>query len=279
MVVRRPAALPSGVGGFTLIEMVIAAILGLFVTVMALSVLQIQGELQTRVTESVARQTVVDFAAGTVSDELRPVTGAALTYAGPDSVVFRRPLLFGQFCGLVGSNSYLYLPLEGQALPAAQVAGIGIRDTDGNWQNYDMAWSSMGIALSQTHAAPCAANGADTVRISRDFGMLPVQVQPGLVFSLYTVRRITLGTSLLDPSVRGIFVGGTGDTTREMTSGLAVGTTFQYRHEDGRLLTTPSTAELPFIQAVRFTAVSILTVRPGAPRESWTVEVRLQNAS
>jgi hypothetical protein len=156
---------------------------------------------------------------------------------------------------------------------------MAVRDVDGTWQNYDMAWSAMGITVAQSAAGPCAANGADTVRISRDFGSIPTQVPVGLVFSLYTTRRITLGPSLLEPTMRGIFVGGTGETTREMASGLATGTSFQYRHRDGRLLNTPTSGELPLIRAVRFTAVSSATPRPGAPRESWTIEVRLQNAS
>jgi type II secretory pathway pseudopilin PulG len=280
MVARRPVA-PSGAGegGFTLIEMVIAAILGLFVLMVSLSILQVQSELQTRVSESVARQTVIDFAGSTVSDELRPVTGQGLQYADADSIAFRRPLTFGQFCGLVGSNSYLYMPLDGASVPTAQVGGIGIRDDAGVWTNYDMLWSQMGITMGPANAAPCFANGADTVKVSRDFGVIATQVPPGLVFSLYQVRNLSIATSQLNSADLGLFVGGTSETTREMVSGLTVGSKFEYRHQDGRILIAPTSAELRNIKAVRFTAVSSATPRPGAHRETWTIEVRLQNAS
>jgi hypothetical protein len=259
--------------------MIIAAVLGLFVVMMSLSVLQIQGRLQSRVGESVVRQSVLEFAGSVVADELRPMTLGALVYAGPDSVVFRRPLFFGEFCATVGSTSYLYMPLDGQAVPSAQIAGISVKDEDDAWVYYDIPWTSMSITMATSAAAPCAANGADTTRAIRDFGSVGVPVIPGTVFSMYQVRRLSIGPALLDPPNLGLFVGGTGETTREMAATLASGTKFEYRHRDGRILTAPNSGDLDDIEAVRFTASSTATARPGAPRQTWTVDILLPNAS
>jgi hypothetical protein len=275
-----PASARPGEAGFTLIEAIIAALLGLFVMVMSLSVLQVQGQLQTRVGESVVRQSVLEFAGSVVTDELRPVTRNGLQYAGPDSVVFRRPLLFGQFCAASGSTSYLYLPLDGQPVPVSQIAGIAFKDdVNDTWTAFDASWSLMSITMSTSAAAACYANGADTTRARSDFGALPFALVPGAVFTLYQIRRISIGTSALDSPNLGLFVGGTGETTREMAAGLKTGTTFSYRHRDGRYLTTPSAGDLSAIEAIRFTAVSSATSRPGAPNESWTVDILLGNAS
>jgi hypothetical protein len=278
MVARR-RALPVGEGGFTLIEMIIAAVLGLLVVMMSLSVLQVQGRLQARVGESVVRQSVLEFAGSIVSDELHPMTGGALVYAGPDSVVFRRPLFFGEFCAQVGSNSYLYMPLDGLTVPASQIAGIAVPDENGDWQHYDIPWTSMSITMSTSSAAPCYANGADTTRAIRDFGVVGTPVTPGTVFSMYQLRKLSIGPALLDPPNLALYVGGTGETTREMAATLATGTRFQYRHRDGRYLTNPSAGDLDEIEAVRFTAASRATARPGAPLESWIVDILLPNAS
>jgi type II secretory pathway pseudopilin PulG len=276
---RASASVRPGVAGFTLVELVIAAILGLFVVVMALSVLQVQGQLQTRISESVGRQNVLDFAASVVTDELRPVTGGGLIYADADSIAFRRPLVIGQFCAVVGSSSYLYFPLDGQTLPTSQVAGIAVREADNSWQYFDLTWAQMAITFTTTGAAACANVGADTAKIRTEFGMVGTQVPVGTIFNLYQVRNISITTSSLDSSMLGLFVGGTGETTREMAGGLLTGSGFTYRHSDGRLLTAPTTAELASIEAVRFTGLSSSSGRPDALSDSWVVEIRLRNAT
>jgi hypothetical protein len=278
--VVRPAAFPGlGVGGFTLVEAIVAALLGLFVMVMSFSVLEVQGQLQTRVSESVGRQSVLDFAAGVVTEELRPVPREGILFARADSVAFRRPLVMGQSCAQVGTTGYMYFVLEGQAMPTTQVGGLASLNGPGTWTYLDQPWSEIGITMSPAAAAPCANVGVDTTRISGDFGSVAATVTPGQVLSLYQMRSVFLAVSQLDPTQLGLFVAGTGEPTREMATGLTTGTALAYRHRDGRYLTTPTAAELTQIDGIRFTALAKASNRPGAPKQSWTVEIRLPNVA
>lgn len=269
----------KGRAGFSLIEALIACTLGSLVGLLVLGTITVQVQLQLRIEESVARQTVSDAAASLVTEEMRQVTRSSLYHADPDSLAFRRPLMMGQFCASAGGISYMYFPLEGVALETAKIAGYATVDAGGAWQYFDVPWAEMGMTFSTTAAATCAARGADTTKASTSFASVAAVFAPGTTLALYQKRQLWIGASALDPTSRGLFVAGTGETSQEIATGLDWNTRVSYRHRNGTLLVSPSDSDLPSIVGMRFIASATGSGRPGADAQLWTVDLWFPNSA
>jgi len=213
-----------------------------------------------------------------VSGELRGVVAGGILQAEPDSVVYRIPLAVGGVCAVSGTETYLLLPLDGEGVTAAEVAGYAVRSAAGAWTHTTATWASIYNSSGATPAATCQLAGADTVGARNDFYRLDGLVatpalKAGDLVMIYKQMEFKLGTSALDLSSTAIFNGPAGGVITEFANGLSSGSAFQYRLSGSNNFQARVTGgNLANIVAIRFSARgAVLASR--ANRDSLTFDL------
>jgi hypothetical protein len=260
--------------GTTMVELLLCAVLGSLVLMLALSMLMIQSRVHNTLTDELDARDVAESAATFASEELKNVMRGGIVYAGPDSVVYRYPSFVGSVCNVLSGVSYMYLPYDGGSLPTAQVSGVATRDDAGSWTFYDATWSQVGFYFATSAATSCAAAGADTVGAITRFAYTNNVMLAGQLVMIYQTRRLFTGASSLNPGRQALYYAATGESTREVASGLDPATTFWYRSANGSWASSVSTG----LGAIGALSLDMRAVQPGSGEvERWTATVWLTN--
>jgi hypothetical protein len=227
-----------GNAGFTLLEALIASVLGAVVIGLVLSVVISQGDYLRNVAGGTERQGTVRAAADILRDELRNVTRRGITVANGTRLVVRVPLTMGVVCvaagrGRGGGDASVYLPVPGGGISSERVSGWGYLN-GGDWTYSIASWNAI-QATSGNPAAVCAAVGADTGGAGHEFFSLNNLVSAagaGDIVQLFTLVQYRIGNSLLRPGTRALFRReGTGPQI-EYVTGLSSSSRFQYRRRN-----------------------------------------------
>ncbi len=249
------------------------------------SVFLVQNEFYSDSVKRSVLQESIRSAAALVSSELRAVAAGGVVVAEADSVVYRVPLVVGGICAVNSAESYLLLPLDGDSVRSADVAGYAVRDTLGSWTHTEATWASIYHSSGATPAATCRAAGADTVGARDDFYRLDGLVgapQPGDLVMIYKELVLKVATSELDSVTTALFLGNSGSTLNEYANSMAPSSAFAYRLSTSTSFQNQVTGgSLADIVEIRFSAVGSLPAsRAGRDSLSFdlTLSVPLGNA-
>ena len=243
-------------------EAVIAMSLGMVVTALVSSTFLVQNGFYSDLVRRSVLQENVRHAVSFVSSELREIAAGGIVEAEANSVVYRVPLAVGGVCAVIGTETYVYLPLEGVSLDdKSEVDGYATRDASGVWTYTEESWNKVHHSSGPTPALECEAGGADTVGVSNDFyrldGLVATPaVQVGDVVLIYNEFVFKLGPSDLNSSGRAIFSGPAEGTLTEFGNGLSAGSAFEYRLSNSSTFQSQVTGgDLSEIVAIRFIAL------------------------
>ncbi len=281
----------AGLGGFTVVEAVIALTLSTVIVGLVLSVFLAQNRFYSR---AITRSQVQENARAVtelISTELRTVAGGGVQVAQPQTLVVRSPLLVGVVCRPWGSGSaYVYFPTDGEGIDGGEVSGYGLRQPDGSWDFYPASWASLNDPSGGMGSIRCAEVGSDTTGVSSDYVRLnqitAVPSPPavlGTVIMLYREREFRIQASELYPGAMAFFQGPAGDTLTEFATGMTADAGFAYSLTgDPSFVASVTGTDLGAIDVVRLTSRASSQGLHGAasnPYEyGWTVEVPLLNA-
>lgn len=266
-------------------EALVSTLLGTIVVLLVSSVFLVQNEFYADSVKRSVLQESIRSAAALVSAELRAVAAGGVVVAEPDSVVYRVPLVVGGICAINSTESYLLLPLDGDSIDSADVAGYAVRDTLGSWTYNTATWASIHHSSGATPAATCRTAGADTVGARDDFYRLDGLAgspQPGDLVMIYGQLVLKVATSELDSVTTALFRGNAGETPVEYANSMAPSSAFAYRLSSSSSFQSQVTGgDLANIVEVRFSALGALPAsRAGRDSLSFdlTVSVPLGNA-
>lgn len=274
--------------GFTLVEAMVAMLLSTLVVTMVASVFLVQNEFYSDAVRRSALHEGVRGSAFLVSAQLQGVAAGGIVAAESDSVRFRMPLSVGGVCGVNGSDTYVFFPLNGESVQGAGVAGYALRDEDGDWVYRTAEWESFFDDSGSAAAQVCAGTGADTVGAVADFYRLEglsasPSLQVGDLVMIYQERTLKLGTSTLDSVSTALFTEAGPGAVTEFSSSLTPSSRFQYRlYNQAHWRNRVAGRNLSRIAVVRFLARGAVAPATGG-RDSLTfdleVSVHLRNAS
>jgi len=263
-------------------------LLSTLIVSMVASVFLVQNEFYS---DSVRRSALHESVRGStalVTAQLQGVAPGGIVAADSDSVSFRIPLAVGGVCGISGSETYILLPLGGEAVDPAEVAGYAVRDGAGDWTYNDASWATFFTSSGRPAAQVCRGMGADTTGATGDFYRLDgLSASPALrvgdLVMIYRQRTLKLATSTLDSASTALFTGPSGGTLTEFASNLTPSSGFQYRLANQAHWRDRATGgNLGRIAVVRFSARgAAASARMGRDSLTFdlTVLVHLQNAN
>ena len=284
--------------GFTLIEALVATLIGTIVVGMVTSVMVSQSRYYGDASRRAELQTSVRAVVELVREELQSLTLDGIRTAETDQLVFRVPLAIGSVCDGGGRGrgrgaASVYLPAPGSGISSDRVSGWGWRDprpddTSGNnnlddWNYRNNPWTSLNVG-GGTSKTTCYNMGADTVGGGSDYytlsGPLTAFADDGDLLMLYTEVEYLIDDSALRPGTLALFRReGTGSLT-EFAPGLTSDTRFEYReHGDDYFETNPSSWEIDDIIEIRLTVVAERQDQiAGANSEyRWQVRIPIRN--
>lgn len=245
----------AGRSGSSLVEMLLAIVLGGLITGAAVSAIAPTNELARTATEATqhadgARSTVHLLAA-----ELRRLPAGGVLVATAESVVVAMPVAVGAFCANDGSRLTAYLSLDGRRLDPAIVDGFAIGNANGTWSHTAYAGTTLFSGAVQGRA-PCVAAGGGLPGSDTDYYTFgtSTSVTPGTPFLVWDRQTFRFGPSLLDPSTRGFRTGPTGGSPVEVALALHPESRFQYRLSGGTTwLSAVASSSVGAIDAIRVT--------------------------
>lgn len=232
--------------GFTLIEAMIATVLGALVIGLVVSVMVAQGGYFGDVHQRAALQGNVRSSADLLREELQAVPRGAVLTAQNDELLVLVPIAMGVVCGEVEgpvgkgkgkggkgpvASAPAYLPFPGGGAGADRVSWYGIRGSDGNWLYRE------GNPLNGGGGNPaneCVQVGADNTLGKGEFRNLtglqsPALPEYGDLVALFTEVEFRLAASLLNPGSVALFRReGTGAAV-EFADALTGDSRFRYR--------------------------------------------------
>lgn len=227
-----------GRAGFTLLEALIASVLGAVVIGLVLSVVIAQSDHFRVASVTTERTGSVRAAADLLREELRNVTRRGITVATPNRMVVRVPLSIGVVCvgagrGRAGGPASVYLPVPGGGITSQRVSGWGYL----NGSDWVYSIASLESILSPTGDPEdvCASAGANTMGAGHEFhslNNLTAAAGAGDILQLFTLVEYRLGNSLLRPGSRALFRRESGGQLVEYVTGLAATSRFAYRRRN-----------------------------------------------
>lgn len=222
-----------------------------------------------------------------IRSEISSIPAGGVLRAQEDQFAFRTAVAIGGICAVSGNETYVHIPLNGEALDTTEITGYGIRDSSGDWDYNAATWSSMFGAQGSSPASTCEAAGADTTGATDEFFRLDnlsstYTIGPGVVVMLVREIELTFDTSELDSVSVALFRGPYGGTLVEFATGMASDARFEYRQVGDTTYSSPLTGgALLDIDAVRvYVNATSQAIRGGEdPYEyGWTVHIPLRNS-
>lgn len=256
----------GAIGGFTLVEAIVALTLSTVLVLLVSTVFLAQNEFYEDV---VRRSDVQDEARSVVelvASEVRPATGSGFLVADSLRLGVREPLSVGVVCEVRGTLVSVYLPRPSAGLDTAEVTGYGIREPEGSWRFYDRTWSAMHVGSGGRAVDDCEAVGFDTSGLPpshfvqlRGPGNTP-SPPPRIGGSLMVQRDLELrfAESELDPGRVALYRGTYGETLSEFATGLGPDSRFRYRLKGNDDFVPAATgSDLERVEAVSVTAHAV----------------------
>jgi hypothetical protein len=217
-----------------------------------------------------------------IASEVRGVAGGGVTTAQSRRFVVRLPIAMGGVCFDELTHGRVYMPgLSGIYGP--EVAGYARQDAGGNWTYTPDTWTNLLVSSGAADADAClTSNAADTVGAIADFGRLLIGggTTLGEVIMIYREVEFKVDQSQLHPITLGVYRGVTGDTLRELATGITPDTKFQYRLPSGVYQNSIAGASVANIENIRVVASGIATDSIGGIESysyEWTVGIPLRN--
>jgi type II secretory pathway pseudopilin PulG len=299
---RHPAA------GFTLIEALIATVLGALVIGLAVSVVVAQGGYFRDVHARASVQESVRSTADLLREELQTVIRGGIITAESDRLVVRAPLAMGIVCGDVKgppgkgkgkgvgmgkgkgkgtlSTAPVYLPLPGGGVDKDRVSWYAIREEGSEWVYREGTWADL-LGAGGNPAGECQAVGTDVTGAGASFHRMtgfqsPAIPSEGDLIALFTEVEFRFDPSALEPGTGALFrQEGTGDAV-EFATGLTAASRFRYRRQGQTTFQdNVSGAQLDEIVEIRIrTLAESQDPRGGAGplTYDWDLRIPLRNA-
>jgi hypothetical protein len=242
----------SATAGFTLLEALIATVLGALVIGLVLSVVLAQGGYYGDVHARAGLQESVRSAADVLRDELHSVTRGGVLTARSDELVVRVPVAMGVVCGLVEgppgkgkgkgkgkgplSSAPVYLPLPGGGVDEGRISWYAVRGENGDWVYRQASWEEL-EGTGGNPWAECAGFGADWGGEKANFRRMtgfqpPAMPDAGYLVALFSEVEFRFQGSDLSPGRLALFRReGAGDPV-EFVTGVTGESGFQYRRQD-----------------------------------------------
>jgi hypothetical protein len=234
------------VRGFSLVEALIATVLGTLVIALVVSVVVAQGGYFGDVHARANLQETVRSSADLLREELQTVLRGGILTAESDRLVVLVPVAIGVICGeVVGppgkgkakgkgpvTGAPAYLPLPGGGAGTDRVTWYAIRDENGDWLFHD----SNPVVTGGNPTGACQAVGADTDGAKGDFRNLsglqsPALPELGNLVALLSEVGFRFDDSALGPGTIALYRQEAGGAEVEFASGLDADARFQYRRE------------------------------------------------
>ena len=226
-----------------------------------------------------------------LSNELRSVMEDGVLLAESDEITVRTPIVVAVVCATSGGVVGVHTEGGEAAIEThpQDVAGFAVRDIVGEWDYYDVDWTTIDDGSSSgVIAGLCYANGADTVGARADFHSLrnldsyhPTVPGLGEVILLFSTTTFKFQTSVLDPTTVGLFRRANGESLVEFATGMDSTAQFQYRTtENSSYEESVTGSSLGDIDVVRIISEVKEPAPPGiegAIRYGWSVNVPLRN--
>jgi hypothetical protein len=213
-----------------------------------------------------------------IASEVRGVAGGGVTTAESGRFVVHLPIAMGGVCHDQAGHGRVYMPGLSD-VNGAEVAGYARQDAGGDWTYTADTWLNLLVSSGSNDADECLTNnGADTVGAIADFGRLLISggTTLGEVIMIYRDVEFKIDDSELDPQTLAVYRKVTGDTLRELATGITSATKFQYRLPSGTYQNSITGASLADIENVRvITSASVGGVQPYS--YEWTVGIPLRN--
>ena len=180
---HRPGRPEARVGGFTLVEFLVAVVLLGVIMASAVGLLMSQRNLYDIQNDKIALQTNVRAAVDLVASELRTIPDGGVVKGAADSVVVRFPFRWGLVCGAVippvvkdskdpppaPTDADIYMPdVSDELFLGHTQSGVAYRDSNGDWTFVDGStepWESTIYAASRI---TCASSPTATEKVTYD---------------------------------------------------------------------------------------------------------------
>ena len=268
--------------GFTLLEALVALTLSSVIVALVSSVFLTQNNFyrsvlqRTRVQDNL--RVVTDF----IVSEVRAVADGGVTTAESRRFVVRLPIAMGGVCHDQSSHGRVYMPGLSE-IDGNEVAGYGRQDASGDWSYTADTWSNLLVSSGSNDADECLTrNGADTLGAIADFGRLLISggTTLGEVIMIYREVEFKIDESELEPQSLAVYRGVTGDTLRELATGITSDAKFQYRLPSGTYQNSITGGSIANIENIRVVASAIATDSIGTLNSysyEWTVGIPLRN--
>lgn len=252
-----------GLGGFTLVEAIVALTLSTLLVLLVSSVFMAQSNFYDDVLQRSAAHDGARSVTELVASDVRRITPDGVIQA--DSLVFaaRVPLAMSVICDLNSTLLTVFYPETASGLDTDNVTGYAVRDGAGGWVFNSASWGDMYYGSGATQKDVCGAAGVDTVGVPtsnfvRLYGPWPFSSpvpREGDPFLLVRNVQLEFAASKLDTGSRALYRGTHGDTLVEYASGLGEGAHFRYRLQgDSVFNASVDAADLPQVNAVRVVA-------------------------
>ncbi len=230
-------------GGFTLVEALIAAVLGAFVIGMVTTVVVNQTRANAQIASRSAAMENTRLVADLMLADFASVTRGGVVQARGDRFTARTLLAMGTVCGGgsgtggkgkdgtgATSETPAYLPFPGGTVDGDRVSGWG-RRSGGEWSYWNRSWDELQAAGDARY--DCFVHGGDTTGGSGAFRMLGANTftttSPGDVIALFSLVDLSFQDSALRPGTFALFRTDPGGGAVELVSGLTAESRFQYR--------------------------------------------------
>lgn len=285
--------------GFSLVEALIATVLGTLVIALVVSVVVAQGGYFGDVHTRANLQETVRSSADLLREELQTVLRGGILTAESDRLVVLVPVAMGVICGEVegppgkgkgtgkgkaaGSAAPAYLPLPGGGADTDRVTWYAIRNEAGDWLFHE----SDPVQTGGNPSAECENVGADTQGAKGDFRNLAGLQNPALpdvgdLVALLSEVGFRFEGSALAPGTVALYRQEAGGPEVEFASGLSSQARFQYRRQGEALFQdqVASAVDRATIVEIRVVAAAeSLDERGGAGALSyeWDLRIPLRN--
>ena len=278
----------SNRAGFTLVEAIVALALSSVLVVLVGTTFLVQNRYYAVQVERSAVQDNARMVTELVASEIRSTMKDGVVTADKKKLVVRSPIAVAVLCAAAGPKFGLFIRGAGSVNDLTEVTGIAKRDTlTGGWRYKDQSWAKLANP-GNTAATTCAAAGADTVGLSRDFhdvvklnSLFGSYPPLGTVYMLFREVEYTFGTSVLDPTTFALFRKVKGGVAVELATGMDSSAQFQYRRSDQTTYATSvGGGDVGKIIAIRIEAQARRAPQTGGVDDvtfGWGVNVMLRN--
>ena len=252
----------EGAGGFTLVEVLVALVIGGVVATALLTLLLGQSRFYERTDDQMGAEQVAQATYDLMSGELRGAGATDLLAAEPDSLALRFDLLQAVVCAPTGPDRaalYVFDRATGPNLTDS-FTGVAASAPYSDVFEYGDGWNPVPVATGSGPESVCTAAGApgggavgDYLEIEGWAANLPGGLpEPGALVRGYGRLSYRLAPSTFFATRWAVWRG-----TQELVGPFEAGAAFSYLMADGTERTSVAAASFHDVVAVRLAAVAV----------------------